>query len=92
MEVLKTGHMIATGMNMWGIDAANDRIVFGIETRETVDAMVKWLIDKGIPCRLVVVEVSGKFYLAGRPTFSLRRLTNVAADKHFSDAASPQWW
>jgi hypothetical protein len=20
------------------------------------------------------------------------RLTNVAADKHFSDAASPQWW
>jgi hypothetical protein len=91
MEVLKTGHTIATGMNMWGIDAANDRIVFGIETRETLDAMVKWLIDKGIPCRLVVVEISGKIYLAGRPTFSLRRLTNVAADKHFSDAASPRW-
>jgi hypothetical protein len=25
------------------------------------------------------------------PTLA-RRLTTVAADKHFSDAASPQWW
>ena len=91
MQFLQAGPAIATGVNMWGIDAANDRIVFGIETRETLETMVKWLVEKGIPCRLVAVEVSGRIYIAGRPTFSLRRLTNVAADKHFSDAASPQW-
>jgi hypothetical protein len=65
---------------MWGIDAANDRIVFGIETRETLDTMVKWLLEKGIPCRLVAVEVIGPIYLVERPTFSLRRPTNVAAE------------
>jgi hypothetical protein len=27
-----------------------------------------------------------------QPCFPSRRLTNVVADKHFSDAASPQWW
>jgi hypothetical protein len=77
---------------MWGIDAANDRLVFGIEARETLETMVKWLVGKGIPCRLVAVEVSGPIYVAERPTFSLRRLTNVAADKHVMDAATPQWW
>jgi len=91
MQFLQAAPAIATGVNMWGIDAANDRIVFGIETRETLETMVKWLVEKGIPCRLVAVEVSGPIYLAGRPTFSLRRLTNVSADKHFSDAASPLW-
>ena len=30
--------------------------------------------------------------IAGVDRFRSHRLTNVAADKHFSDAASPQWW
>jgi hypothetical protein len=54
---------MATGTNMYGIDAANDRIVFGIETRQTLETMVKWLVGRGIPCRLVAVEVSGPVYL-----------------------------
>jgi len=80
MQFLQSAPVSATGVNMWGIDAANDRIVFGIETRETLDTMVKWLLEKGIPCRLVAVEVIGPIYLVERPTFSLRRPTNVAAE------------
>ena len=74
MEFLRAGPAIATGVNMSGIDAANDRIVFGIETRETLGTMVKWLVEKGIPCRLVAVEVSGPIYVAGRPKFSFQKL------------------
>ena len=81
-----------TGVNMWGIDPSHNRILFGIETRETLETMVKWLVEKGIPCRLVAVEVSGPMHVLGRPASTRRRLTNVAADKHFSDAASPRWW
>ena len=40
----------------------------------------KWRLDRAIGGGIGVLAVAPR-----------RRLTNVAADKHFSDAASPQW-
>jgi hypothetical protein len=57
-----------TGINMSGIDWRNNRIVFGIETRESLPRMVSWLIEAGIPCGLVVVEVIGPIWLSSHPS------------------------
>lgn len=70
MQYLQTalaGGALGTGVNMWGIEPAQNRILFGIETRETLATMVKWLVEKGIPCRLVAVEVSGPIHVGGQP-------------------------
>jgi len=75
----------------WGIDPLSGRISFGVETPEMLPRMESWLVNKGVPCRLVVLRVMGQARLMQFPTPPTRRLTNVAADKHFSDAASPQW-
>jgi hypothetical protein len=75
----------------WGIDALAGRIFFGVETPVMLQTMQSWLISKGVPCRLVVLRVMGQARLLQFPTPPTRRLTNVAADKHSSDAASPQW-
>jgi hypothetical protein len=47
------------GVNGAGIDTENDRIDFSVEKRESVAGLVSWLIEKGIPCRLVAIRVSG---------------------------------
>jgi len=51
------------GVNGWGIDTDNDRIDIGVEKRESVPAVVSWLIEKGVPCRLVAVRVTGPIRL-----------------------------
>ena len=68
----------------WGIDALAGRIFFAVETREMLPTMAGWLVGKGIPCRLVILRVMGQARLMQFPTPPTRRLTNVAADKHFS--------
>jgi hypothetical protein len=47
------------GVNSGGIDTRNNRIEFGVERQEQLPALVKWLIQKGVPCRLVAVRVNG---------------------------------
>jgi hypothetical protein len=75
----------------WGIDPLAGRISFAVETPEMLPRMQSWLVSKGVPCRLVILRVMGQARLMQLPTPPTRRLTNVAADKHFSEAASPQW-
>jgi len=69
MEYLKggLGGARGTGVNMWGIDTSRNRIVFGIETKETLPAMISWLVGRGIPCGLVAVEVVGPVRIQSRP-------------------------
>src|SRR5438034_2140622 len=70
MEYLRTRATASargTGINMSGIDTRNNRIVFGIETRESLPRMVSWLVENGIPCGLVVVEVIGPIRLSSQP-------------------------
>jgi hypothetical protein len=61
MEYLQgaLGGARGSGVNSWGIDSSHNRILFGVETRETLPTMVSWLVGKGIPCGLVAVEVTG---------------------------------
>ncbi len=61
MEYLQgaLGGARGSGVNGWGIDTSHNRILFGVETRETLPTMVSWLVGKGIPCGLVAVEVTG---------------------------------
>lgn len=47
------------GVNSGGIDTHNDRIEFGVEKRESLPMLVSWLVEKGVPCRLVAVRVNG---------------------------------
>jgi hypothetical protein len=70
MEYLRgaLGGARGTGVNMSGIDTSHNRLIFGIETRETLPTMVSWLVGNGIPCGLVAVEVSGPIQLLGRPS------------------------
>jgi hypothetical protein len=74
-----------------GIDPLAGRIFFAVETPEMLPRMQSWLVGKGVPCRLVILRVMGQARLMQFAAPPTRRLTNVAADKHFSDAASPQW-
>jgi hypothetical protein len=67
----------------WGIDALAGRIFFAVETPEMLPKMQSWLVSKGVPCRLVVLRVMGQARLNQSPAPPTRRLTNVAADKHF---------
>jgi hypothetical protein len=67
MEYLRKhaeGTARGTGINMSGIDWRNNRIVFGIETRESLPRMVSWLVEAGVPCGIVVVEVIGPVRLS----------------------------
>jgi hypothetical protein len=47
------------GVNSGWIDTNNDRILFGVEMRESVPKLVSWLIDEGVSCRLVAIRVNG---------------------------------
>lgn len=46
-------------ITMWATDPLGDRLVFGIEKREMLPAMVSWLLEKHVPCRLVQLTVQG---------------------------------
>jgi len=50
-------------VTIMGVNTHNDRIEFGVETRESLPVLVSWLIEKGVPCRLVAVRVSGPIRL-----------------------------
>jgi hypothetical protein len=76
----------------WGIDPLAGRIAVGVEKPEMLPIMESWLVSKGVPCRLVMLRVMGQARLMQFPTPPTRRPTNVAADKQFLDAASPQGW
>jgi hypothetical protein len=76
----------------WAIDALAGRISFAVETPEMLPRMLSWLVSKGVPCRLVILRVMGPVRLTQFATPPTRPLPNVAANTHFSDAASPQWW
>ena len=73
-----------------GIDPLAGRIFFAVETPAMLPTMQNWLVSKGVPCRLVTLRVMGQARLLHGPTPPTHRLTNVAADKHFSDAATPR--
>jgi hypothetical protein len=91
MEYLgRPGQAEGVNVTSWAIDALGGRLFFGVENSEMVPIMSRWLVGRGIPCRLVMLGVMGQARLLSQP----RRNSpskNVAADKNFSDAASPQW-
>jgi len=60
MEFLgRPGRAQGVNVTMWAIDALQGRLVFGVETPEMIPIMSRWLVGRGIPCRLVKLEVSG---------------------------------
>lgn len=60
----------ADGVNVtgWAIDALEGRLYFGVETPEMVPIMSRWLVAKGIPCRLVKLGVMGQMRLLSQPS------------------------
>ena len=46
-------------ITMWATDPLSDRLVFGIEKQEMLPAMVTWLLEQHVPCRLVQLMVQG---------------------------------
>jgi len=61
MEFLgRPGQAEGVNVTAWAIDALEGRLFFGVETPEMVPAMSRWLVGKGIPCRLVVLRVMGQ--------------------------------
>ena len=62
------GELRGVRITMWSIDPLGDRLVYGIETREMLPAMVSWLISKGIPCRLVALKIVGQARLLSQPS------------------------
>ena len=58
----------ADGVNVtgWAIDALEGRLFFGVETPEMVPIMSRWLVAKGIPCRLVKLGVMGQARLVSQ--------------------------
>jgi hypothetical protein len=60
MEFLgRPGRAEGVNVNTWAIDALQGRLYFGVETPEMVPIMSRWLVRRGIPCRLVVLDVVG---------------------------------
>jgi hypothetical protein len=62
MEFLGRPGQKVDGVNVtgWAIDALEGRLFFGVETPEMVPKMSRWLVAKGIPCRLVKLGVMGQ--------------------------------
>jgi hypothetical protein len=60
----------ADGVNVtgWAIEALEGRLFFGVETPEMVPIMSRWLVGRGIPCRLVKLEVTGQIRLLSQPS------------------------
>ena len=60
----------ADGVNVtgWAIDALEGRMFFGVETPEMVPIMSRWLVGKGIPCRLVKLGVMGQMRALSQPS------------------------
>jgi len=79
-----------------------NRVKVGFRDTASVCAGVAAITSMGVPRAAIIPEVWGVAHLLSAPqkrgeqwvansTSGGRHLTNVAADKHFSDAASPQW-
>jgi hypothetical protein len=69
MEFLgRPGRAQGVNVTMWAIDALEGRLVFGVETPEMVPIMSRWLVGRGIPCRLVKLEVTGQIRLLSQPS------------------------
>jgi hypothetical protein len=69
MEFLgRPGQAQGVNVTMWAIDALEGRLVFGVETPEMVSIMSRWLVGRGIPCRLVKLEVAGQIQLVSQPS------------------------
>jgi hypothetical protein len=61
MEFLgRPGQAEGVNVTAWAIDALGGRLFFGVETSEMMPIMSRWLVGKGIPCRLVVLRVMGQ--------------------------------
>ena len=61
MEFLgRPGQVDGVNVTGWAIEALEGRLFFGVETPEMVPIMSRWLVAKGIPCRLVKLGVMGQ--------------------------------
>jgi hypothetical protein len=60
----------AEGVNVtgWAIEALEGRLFFGVETPEMVPIMSRWLVARGIPCRLVKLGVMGQVRVVSQPS------------------------
>jgi phage tail protein X len=68
MEFLgRPGQAEGVNVTMWAIDALKGRLFFGVETPEMVPIMSRWLVGRGIPCRLVKIEAVGQMQLVSHP-------------------------
>jgi hypothetical protein len=69
MEFLgRPGRAQGVNVTMLAIDALESRLVFGVETPEMVPIMSRRLVGRGIPCRLVKLEVTGQIRLLSQPS------------------------
>ena len=69
MEYLgRPGQAEGVTVTAWAIDALGGRLFFAVETPEMVPIMSRWLVGKGIPCRLVVLRVMGQVRLLSQPS------------------------
>jgi hypothetical protein len=69
MEFLgRPGQAEGVNVTAWAIDALGGRLFYAVETLEMVPTMSRWLIGKGIPCRLVVLRVMGQARALGHPS------------------------
>ena len=57
----------ARNMNGWGIDVRRNRILLTVESASRIPALVRWLDQLHLPCRLVAIQVSGPFVLTAGP-------------------------
>lgn len=69
MEYLgRPGQAEGVTITAWAIDALGGRLVFAVETPEMVPIMSRWLVGKGIPCRLVALRVMGQMRALSQPS------------------------
>jgi hypothetical protein len=61
MQYLQTGFSAGRRIPMigGGIDTNNDRLELIVDKEESLPILVSWLIEKGVPCRLVAIRVIG---------------------------------
>jgi len=69
MEYLgRPGQADGVNVTAWAIDALEGRLFFAVETPQMVPIMTRWLVGKGIPCRLVVLRVMGQARALSQPS------------------------
>jgi hypothetical protein len=69
MEFLgRPGRAQGVSVTAWAIDALEGRLFFEVETPEMVPIMSRWLVGRGIPCRLVKLGVMGQMRALSQPS------------------------